>query len=59
MDWPEPKNIREIQNFHGLSSFYHRFIKGFKTIMSPITDCMKQWEFIWTKATTKAFNEVK
>ena len=27
--------------------------------MSPITDCMKQGEFIWTKAATKAFNEVK
>lgn len=27
--------------------------------MSPITDCMKQREFAWTKATTKAFNEVK
>ena len=27
--------------------------------MSPITDCMKQGEFIWTKAATKAFNEIK
>ena len=27
--------------------------------MSPITDCMKQGEFVWTKATAKAFNEVK
>ena len=60
VDWPEPKNIHEIRNFHGLASFYRRFIKGFSTIMSPITDCcMKQGEFIWTKAATKAFNEVK
>ena len=59
VDWPEPKNIHEIQSFHGLASFYRWFIKGFSTIMSPITDCMKQGEFIWTKAATKAFNEVK
>ena len=59
VDRPEPKNIHEIQSFHGLTSFYHRFIKGFSTIMSPITDCMKQGGFIWTKAATKAFNEVK
>ena len=59
MDWPKPKNIHEIRSFHGLASFYCRFIKGFSTIMSPITDCMKQGEFIWTKAATKAFNEVK
>ena len=27
--------------------------------MSPITDCMKQGEFVWTKAAAKAFTEVK
>ena len=60
MDWPEPKNIREIQNFHGLASFYCWFIKGFSTIMSPITNCMKQGEFNWTNAAAaKAFNEAK
>ena len=59
LDWPNPKNIHEIQSFHGLASFYRRFIKGFSTIMSPITGYMKQWEFIWTKAAAKAFNEVK
>ena len=59
VEWPEPKNIHEIQSFHGLASFYHRFIKGFSTIISPIIDCMKQGEFVWTKAAAKAFNEVK
>ena len=57
MDWPKPKNIHEIRSFYELASFY--CIKGFSTIMSPITDCMKQGEFVWTKATAKAFNEVK
>ena len=59
VEWPEPKNIHEIRSFHRLASFYRQFIKGFSTIMSPITDCMKQGEFIWTKAAAKAFNEVK
>ena len=27
--------------------------------MSPIADYMKQGEFVWTKATLEAFNEVK
>ena len=27
--------------------------------MFPITNCMKQGEFVWTKAAAKAFNEVK
>ena len=59
VEWPEPKNIHEIRSFHGLASFYCQFIKGFSTIMSPITDCMKQGEFVWTKTVAKAFNEVK
>ena len=59
VDWPEPKNIHDIWSFHGLASFYCRFIKGFSNIMSPITDCIKQGECFWTKAATKAFNEVK
>ena len=27
--------------------------------MAPITDCMKQGEFKWSKAATRAFGEVK
>jgi hypothetical protein len=47
-NWPSPKNIFEVQSFHGLASFYRKFIRNFSGISAPMMDTVKKRQNIFT-----------
>ena len=59
VDWPTPKSITEVRSFHGLATFYRRFIKNFSSLIAPVTDCIKGKYFEWTKRANESFNLIK
>ena len=59
VEWPIPKNVHDVCSFHGLATFYRRFIRGFSMIVALITDCIRKGEFEWTRNANKAFLEIK
>ena len=42
IDWPSPRNIFEVRSFHGLSSFYRKFMNNFNGICASIVETIKK-----------------
>lgn len=59
-NWTRPKSTGDVRSFHGLASFYRRFVKGFSTIAAPLTQIIKKdVSFIWGLEQEEAFNALK
>lgn len=54
-----PITLTSIPLFHGLASFYRRFISRFSTVMAHISDLIKIRSFAWTPAAHIAFETIK
>ena len=59
LDWHVPRSMAEVRSFHGLATFYKRFIKGFDTIATPLTVCFKLSTIAWYEAKQHSFEALK
>jgi hypothetical protein len=59
-EWPTPKSITEVRSFHGLASFYRRFVKNSSILTAPLTEIVKKSVgFKWGSEQDCAFIEIK
>ncbi|XP_027348787.1 uncharacterized protein LOC113860563, partial [Abrus precatorius] len=59
-EWPTPKSVTEVRSFHGLASFYRRFVKDFSTLAAPLNEVLKKnVGFKWGEKQEEAFKALK
>jgi hypothetical protein len=51
--------LKKLKGFLGLSCYYHKFVKDYGQIATPITTLLKKEAFSWTQASTKYFEKLK
>ena len=60
LNYPEPRNQKELSSFLGLASYYRKFVRAFAELAHPLTALTRKnvaWE--WGDGQKDAFNRIK
>jgi len=60
MCFPEPRSIRQVQSFLGLSGYFRKFIRGYSTIARPLSNLLRaNRPFQFSADEKSAFKQLK
>jgi len=60
INWPSPKNRKQVRGFLGVCGWYRRFIHNFADLTCPITDVLsKKVKFCWPAEAQVAMDKLK
>ncbi|CAH2094786.1 unnamed protein product [Euphydryas editha] len=58
--FPEPRNIKQVHSFVGLTSYFRKYIQDYALIAKPLTDLLKKdGKFVFGEEQRKAFETLK
>ncbi|XP_039138145.1 uncharacterized protein LOC120275588 [Dioscorea cayenensis subsp. rotundata] len=58
-EWPLPVLVKALRGFLGLCGYYRRFVDRYAALAAPLTELLRKNAFVWTPATTQAFQTFK
>jgi hypothetical protein len=58
--FPEPENLKKLQSFLGLASYFRKFVENFSLIAKPLSDLFRgNSKFIFGQMHKEAFSKLK
>jgi hypothetical protein len=58
-EWPIPKTLKKLRGLLGLTGYYHKFVKNYGQIETPLTTLLNKEAFSWIEEATKDFEKLK